>query len=182
MWTVSKYRPRPEVARCALFKISDAVLSHIPTLPFFGFRYSLTSSLCEASNKSHSLFAMGLFGEKSKTSPNSSLDNSQYPQYYPDTNGYSGGNADRYGDDLEVECPPHTTERKLVRRIDLHVVPFLCILYLLAFLDRVNIANANVYGMSTELALTGNKYNVALVIFFAPCMFDSTPLRHYSRY
>ena len=35
-----------------------------------------------------------------------------------------------------VACPPHTTEAKLVTRIDLHVVPFLCIMYLLAFLDR----------------------------------------------
>lgn len=35
-----------------------------------------------------------------------------------------------------VACPPHTTEAKLVRRIDFHVIPFLCIMYLLAFLDR----------------------------------------------
>ncbi|KAK3216348.1 hypothetical protein GRF29_8g3040444 [Pseudopithomyces chartarum] len=47
-----------------------------------------------------------------------------------------------------VVCPAHTTERKLVTKIDLHVVPFLCIMYLLAFLDRVNIANANVFGLS----------------------------------
>jgi hypothetical protein len=51
-----------------------------------------------------------------------------------------------YNDDAPdmVACPPHTTERKLITKIDLHVIPFLCIMYLLAFLDRVNIANANV--------------------------------------
>lgn len=38
--------------------------------------------------------------------------------------------------DETLVCPPHTTERKLVNKIDFHVVPFLCILYLLAFLDR----------------------------------------------
>jgi len=38
----------------------------------------------------------------------------------------------------------------------------------LAFLDRVNIANANVYGLAKQLHLTGNQYNVALVIFFVP--------------
>ena len=120
---------------------------------------------------------MRFFGEKDKASPTSSLDHSHYPQNYPGANGYPEGTApytDHYDDDLQVECPSHTTESKLVRRIDLHVVPFLCILYLLAFLDRVNIANANVYGMSTELKLTGNKYNVALVIFFVPCMFQPT--------
>lgn len=73
-----------------------------------------------------------------------------------------------YDDDLHVECPPHTTERKLVSRIDYHIIPVLCILYLLAFLDRVNISNANVFGLSKELELEGNQYNVALVIFFVP--------------
>lgn len=36
--------------------------------------------------------------------------------------------------DAQIQCPPHTTERKLVAKIDLHVIPFLCIMYLLAFL------------------------------------------------
>lgn len=34
----------------------------------------------------------------------------------------------------EVQCPSHTTERKLMAKIDMRVVPFLCIMYLLAFL------------------------------------------------
>ena len=53
-------------------------------------------------------------------------------------------------------------------------MPFLCIMYLLAFLDRVNIGNANVFGLSEELGLeTGNKYNAALTIFFVPyCIFE----------
>jgi hypothetical protein len=32
------------------------------------------------------------------------------------------------------ELPAGTTESKLMWRIDLHVVPFLCVMYLLAFL------------------------------------------------
>lgn len=35
-------------------------------------------------------------------------------------------------------------ERKLMRRIDWHVVPWLAVLYLLNFLDRGNIGNAKV--------------------------------------
>lgn len=38
--------------------------------------------------------------------------------------------------DFPAECPPHTTERKLVTKIDLHVVPWLCVMYLLAFLGK----------------------------------------------
>ena len=38
--------------------------------------------------------------------------------------------------DDHVECPPHTTESKLVSKIDRHVLPWLCIMYLLAFLGK----------------------------------------------
>jgi MFS family permease len=75
-----------------------------------------------------------------------------------------------------VQCPAHTTEAKLLTKIDLHVIPFLCIMYLLAFLDRVNIANANVFGLSKELGIVdGNKYNTALVIFFVPYILFEIP-------
>ncbi|CAG9952820.1 unnamed protein product [Clonostachys rosea f. rosea IK726] len=75
----------------------------------------------------------------------------------------------------EVQCPPHTTERRLMTKIDLHVVPFLCIMYLLAFLDRVNISNANVFGLSTELGLEKTQFNTALVIFFVPYILFEIP-------
>jgi hypothetical protein len=38
--------------------------------------------------------------------------------------------------DPDMQCPPGTTERALVNKIDWRVIPFLCIMYLLAFLDR----------------------------------------------
>jgi MFS family permease len=53
-------------------------------------------------------------------------------------------------------------------KIDLRVVPFLCILYLLAFLDRVNIANARSFGLIKDLGLINTEYNTALTIFFVP--------------
>jgi hypothetical protein len=84
-------------------------------------------------------------------------------------------NADDETSELVV-CPAHTTESKLLARIDLHVIPYLCIMYLLAFLDRVNIANANVFGLSQDLKLTtGTKYNDALVIFFVPYILFEIP-------
>lgn len=60
-------------------------------------------------------------------------------------------------------------------KIDLHVIPVLCVLYLLAFLDRVNISNANVFGLSEDLNLEGNEYNTALVIFFVPYVLLEIP-------
>ena len=47
-------------------------------------------------------------------------------------------------------------------------MPILALLYLLAFLDRGNIANAKVAGMNVDLGLTGAQYNMALTVFFFP--------------
>lgn len=74
-------------------------------------------------------------------------------------------------DELGVVCPPHTTEKKLVARIDLRLLPFISLLYLLAFLDRVNIANAKSFGLLDDLKLGGVEYNTILTIFFVPCKF-----------
>ncbi|KAI5293905.1 hypothetical protein KEM52_005034 [Ascosphaera acerosa] len=62
-----------------------------------------------------------------------------------------------------------TTERKLMMKIDAHVLPPLVVLYLLAFLDRVNISNAAVFKLQQDLDIVeGTKYNTALTIFFVP--------------
>jgi MFS family permease len=78
-------------------------------------------------------------------------------------------------DELHVVCPSHTTEAKLMRKIDLRVIPFLCILYLLAFLDRVNIANARSFGLVADLNLEPLQYNTALTMFFIPYIFCEIP-------
>jgi MFS family permease len=92
-------------------------------------------------------------------------------------NHYPHAPEEGYDSDLHVPVPAHTTERRLVNRIDWRVMPFLCIMYLLAFLDRVNISNANVYGMSlpNQLNLKGNRFNNALVIFFVPYVLFEIP-------
>ncbi|KAI0959406.1 hypothetical protein AcW1_004236 [Taiwanofungus camphoratus] len=70
---------------------------------------------------------------------------------------------------------PNIDEAKVLRKIDIRVVPVLCILYLLAFLDRVNISNAAVFGLKTDLKLKGNEYNTALVVFFVPYVLFEIP-------
>ncbi|KAF9359714.1 hypothetical protein BGX34_008201 [Mortierella sp. NVP85] len=55
---------------------------------------------------------------------------------------------------------------KLRRKIDWHLIPLISVLYLCSFLDRVNIGNAQVAGLSTHISLTPNEYNWALSIFF----------------
>ncbi|ROT40343.1 MFS general substrate transporter [Sodiomyces alkalinus F11] len=57
-------------------------------------------------------------------------------------------------------------DRKLVRKIDLWLIPWLSLLYLLSFLDRTNIGNARLAGLEPDLNMTGANYNMALSIFF----------------
>ncbi|KAJ7680719.1 MFS general substrate transporter [Mycena polygramma] len=52
-------------------------------------------------------------------------------------------------------------------------MPILSLMYLLSFLDRGNIGNARLDGLQDQLNLTGNKYNIALTMFFIPyCLFE----------
>ncbi|CBF84576.1 hypothetical protein AN8955.2 [Aspergillus nidulans FGSC A4] len=56
--------------------------------------------------------------------------------------------------------------KKLIRKIDFVLIPWLALLYLLSFLDRTNIGNARLAGLETDLNMSGLDYNVALAIFF----------------
>jgi len=56
--------------------------------------------------------------------------------------------------------------KKLIRKVDLTLIPFLALLYLLSFLDRTNIGNARLDTLEKDLGLTGLDYNNALAIFF----------------
>ncbi|CAL1714271.1 unnamed protein product [Somion occarium] len=57
-------------------------------------------------------------------------------------------------------------ERKLLRKLDLALVPWLSFLYLLSFLDRTSIGNAKLYGLEQDLHISDTQYNIALTIFF----------------
>lgn len=48
----------------------------------------------------------------------------------------STANLDVRADNLVIQCPPHTTEAALIRKVDFKVIPILMILYMMAFLDR----------------------------------------------
>ncbi|KAK3068470.1 hypothetical protein LTR53_013925 [Teratosphaeriaceae sp. CCFEE 6253] len=70
---------------------------------------------------------------------------------------------DRHAERFEIDP---VAERKLLRKLDWRVVPVLWFLYMLAFLDRTNVGNAKIQGMTKDLKMTGNDYNIALMIFF----------------
>ncbi|KAL8809274.1 MAG: hypothetical protein Q9200_003564 [Gallowayella weberi] len=66
-------------------------------------------------------------------------------------------------------------EKRALRKCDLRVLPFLSILYLFAFLDRVNIGNARIQGLEKDLNMSGHDYNIALQVFFIPYLIFEVP-------
>ncbi|KAI4240857.1 MAG: hypothetical protein L6R42_011426, partial [Xanthoria sp. 1 TBL-2021] len=63
--------------------------------------------------------------------------------------------------------------KKVLLKMDLHLIPMLALLYLLSFLDRGNIGNARIEGLVDSLHMTGPQYNWCLtVFFFTYCLFE----------
>ena len=59
-----------------------------------------------------------------------------------------------------------TQDRRLLWKLDLRLIPWLCLLYLASFLDRSNIGNAKLEGLTKSLHITAGQYNAGLSIFF----------------
>jgi len=76
--------------------------------------------------------------------------------------------------DDTVDIDPEL-DRRISRKFDMHIVPFLFGLWLWAFIDRANIGNARIDGLATQLKLDGTKFNIALAIFYVPYICVDVP-------
>ena len=66
-------------------------------------------------------------------------------------------------------------ERRLLRRVDRHLLPIIYCLAVVAFLNGTNIGHARIEGMERELKMHGQDYNLALVAFFIPYILFDVP-------
>lgn len=66
-------------------------------------------------------------------------------------------------------------EKRITRKFDKHIVPWLFGLWLLAFIDRSNIGNARIDGLQEDLELDADKFNIALAIFYVPYILYDIP-------
>lgn len=64
-----------------------------------------------------------------------------------------------YDPEMSGEDTSAVVPKKVLLKMDLHLIPMLALLYLLSFLDRGNIGNANIEGLSETLNMTGPQYN-----------------------
>ncbi|KAI9878340.1 MAG: hypothetical protein M1830_001199, partial [Pleopsidium flavum] len=64
------------------------------------------------------------------------------------------------------EAEKARVDKKLLLKLDIKLIPWLCLLYLMAFLDRTNIGNARLDGLEKDLKINSSQYNASLTIFF----------------
>ena len=76
-------------------------------------------------------------------------------------------------DNVEMDA---ALSRAISRKFDLHLLPWLFFMWLLAFIDRSNIGNARIQGLSSELSLDAeNRFNIALAVFYIPYVLVDVP-------
>ncbi|KAL5050899.1 hypothetical protein BDW71DRAFT_194028 [Aspergillus fruticulosus] len=80
---------------------------------------------------------------------------------------------DAFDDLNDVEI--RALERDLVRKIDLHLISSLFLLFIFNILDRSNIANARLGGMQDDLHLTDAQYQTAVAIMFVGYLLGQIP-------
>lgn len=66
-------------------------------------------------------------------------------------------------------------ERKLLRKIDLRLLPLVVIIYLFNYLDRNSITQARLYGLQKDTHVNGAVYQTAISIFSAGYIFMQLP-------
>ncbi|KAG6854666.1 hypothetical protein C0991_003314 [Blastosporella zonata] len=82
--------------------------------------------------------------------------------------------------DVDEEYIDAPEDRKLLRKVDLHLLPILTGLYLLSFLDRSNVGNAKIDGLATDLKISGPDYNTALALYFVAYVTFEVPANRFN--
>ncbi len=72
------------------------------------------------------------------------------------------------GDAHQVAEIDPIAERRLVRKLDLIIFPTFFVIYMMSFLDRINISNAKIQGLIEDLDLYDNRFNIALFVSISP--------------
>ncbi|KAG4252881.1 hypothetical protein FPRO03_08330 [Fusarium proliferatum] len=70
---------------------------------------------------------------------------------------------------------PEERKKAIIRKVDWRLIPMLVLLYLIAYLDKTNIGNAKIEGMTVDLHLKGIEYNIVTAIFFIPFVLCEVP-------
>ncbi|KAG8631635.1 hypothetical protein KVT40_000775 [Elsinoe batatas] len=83
--------------------------------------------------------------------------------------------VDSLGGGETIDLSDAAMEKRIVRKIDWNILPWVCVSYLINYLDRTNLGNARTLNndkpednLVSQLGLSGIRYNVAIAVFFVP--------------
>ncbi|KAI9252187.1 major facilitator superfamily domain-containing protein [Helicostylum pulchrum] len=78
-------------------------------------------------------------------------------------------------DTTEVFYIDEAAEKKLVRKLDLHILPLFCLFYFADYLDRANIGNATLAGLQEDLNMTSTELSTSISAFFITYIIFEVP-------
>ncbi|KAG6362302.1 hypothetical protein INS49_010532 [Diaporthe citri] len=68
--------------------------------------------------------------------------------------------------------------KRILREVDWRIIPLLQFLYMLTFLDRVNIGNARLWNLEKDLDMSGYQYNIVVLVFYIPYIILELPANY----
>ncbi|KAJ5961125.1 uncharacterized protein N7479_008275 [Penicillium vulpinum] len=78
---------------------------------------------------------------------------------------------DRHGDHAQQQ----KLTRKILWKLDIHILPILALLFLMSFLDRTNVGNAKIIGLEADLSITDHQYDIGLAVFYLTYICSELP-------
>ncbi|EIM21215.1 MFS general substrate transporter, partial [Wallemia mellicola CBS 633.66] len=82
----------------------------------------------------------------------------------------------RYRDSTDERTDEEILVKRLKRRIDWHIVPALFLLFCVNFLDRVNIGQAKLEGLLTDIHINDYQFEICLTVFYVSYIASEIPL------
>ncbi|MCJ1307828.1 hypothetical protein MMC25_001476 [Agyrium rufum] len=104
--------------------------------------------------------------EKSALPPTTTTDFANEKEALPHSQSPSSLSPSQEEAYVLEQNPTGIKESALLRKLDFKLLPALTLLYLLSFLDRSNVANARIEGLTTDLHMSGDQYLTGLTLYF----------------
>lgn len=83
--------------------------------------------------------------------------------------------------DNGLAIPAASIESRTIRKLRVRIIPFLFLLYIVAYLDRINIGFAALT-MNKQLAITSRQYGLLVgIFFFGSCSLKSRAICYCTR-
>ncbi|KAF1808860.1 MFS general substrate transporter [Eremomyces bilateralis CBS 781.70] len=79
-------------------------------------------------------------------------------------------------EEVEISEAEKQATRRVIRKIDMRLLPVLAVIYAFALIDRINLPTARIAGMDEDLELSeGDRYSIVTMMFFIPYVIFQFP-------